>query len=522
MSQVEVFDLIVDPDEYAVYRDEELICLPKLSFELFIYLISHAEKICTLEQISLAVWKNTIVSNETIVQRITLLRKALDDNPKTPKYIESVRGRGYRLIVKPIYKSKTKNKLIIIGAIALILIGVATVSYWLTRSETPSTTATISPSAIPNDEANNLVSSLIERGNYYLKIGQNKNIDRAIALFDEVLTEDSSNEAALIGLSFALSKSVCRYNQVVSRTNRAKLLADKAISIDSRNSRAQTALAYSWDCQGNLELALKHYLLAIEYDPKNHNSISSAAYLLEAKGELLYAFSLNRRAKQLNPDNHMAELQSTRILELLKFTPQAQKGYEQLFRLYPDNVFINGAYPRFLFFQGHFTQAKNVIEQVLKRDIERDNVFLIYAELLWLLEGKEQALPWFRRAIEVNAGETYARTIHELLNNQVTVARAKAKISHVEEMVTKGSTWPHNYIEASLIALWAIKDKDLAMSLLQKAVNLGYLNSEYLSISPLFIELRRHSEFDQLVDDINLSREKVNQKFLAAYPPPNE
>ena len=106
VRQLKLLDLIVEPDEFKVYRIvnsvKQPLELPKLSFELLLYLMAHAEKICSVEQISAAVWKNTVVTDDTITQRITLLRKALDDDPKQPKYIESVRGRGYRLLASPV------------------------------------------------------------------------------------------------------------------------------------------------------------------------------------------------------------------------------------------------------------------------------------------------------------------------------------------------------------------------------------------------------------------------------------
>ena len=43
------------------------------------------------------VWHGVIVSPETISQRAKLLRDALGDDPRHPRYVASVRGRGYRL-----------------------------------------------------------------------------------------------------------------------------------------------------------------------------------------------------------------------------------------------------------------------------------------------------------------------------------------------------------------------------------------------------------------------------------------
>jgi DNA-binding winged helix-turn-helix (wHTH) protein len=522
MHQIEVLDLIVEPNEYLVHRNGEVINLPKLSFELLINLIENAQKICSLEELSLAVWKNNVVSNETIIQRITLLRKALDDDPKAPKYIESVRGRGYRLIVKPIHKSQTNHKKKLLSAcIAVALVCLALVIYWLTTSISQKTLPPSTDRHVKSEETTDSVSSFLERGNYYLDIGQNQNIDRAIVLFNEVLTLEPANINALIGLSLALSKSVCRYNQPTSRAQKAKQLAIQALTIDSNSSNAQAALAYSWDCIGNLELALEHYLLSIKLNPQNYKSTGSAAHLLETKGQLMAAFNLSQRAKQLKPDNHMADLQIARIFELLKFTSQAQASYQKLFMLYPDNVFINEAYPRFLFFQGRFSEAKNVIEKVLKRDIERRNIFLYYAELLWLLEGKEKALPWILKAVEVNPRQSYAETIRLIVDKKLTVEEANNRIHQLEKVITQGDTWPINYIESSLLSLWVINNKEDAIGFLQKAVNLGYLNSEYLTISPLFAQLRKQPKFYQLIDDINRHREQMNQRFLAAYAQPD-
>jgi DNA-binding winged helix-turn-helix (wHTH) protein len=562
MRQLVLLDLIVEPDEYKVYRtvdsntgesNIEEIDLPKLSFELLMYLIDHAGKICTVEQISAAVWKNTIVTPETITQRITLLRKSLKDDAKDPKYIESVRGRGYRLLAKPTANVKQTDKVkhadkvkhvdkveqtdktnkpstnppmaILkqhwkIAASAMTLLCISLFSYWLMNNEVPNFLSVSTRADTPRSHS---VASLIERGNYYSSIGQNDNTNRAIDLFHQALRLEPNNEEALIGLSLTLSKLVCRYNQTRDNADQAKQLAIKALAIadtNRRKSKAQAAVAYAWDCLGNLDRALEHYLISTHLDPDNYAAIGSAAHLLETKGELLQAYHLNSQAKRLQPENPLADLQITRILELLKFTAKAQANYQQLFVLYPDNVFINEAYPRFLYFQGRFSEAKNELEKVLKGNIGRYEVLTYYGELIWLLEGKEKSLPWFQTAAKVSASESYPQTVLQLLTNQLTAPAAKLKMHNIEVAVSNGDNWPINYLEASLIALWAMDDPRSALHFLQKAVDIGYLNSEYLTISPLFAPLKEQPEFYQLLDDINQRRENMHQQFLTHYPPP--
>ena len=43
------------------------------------------------------VWGDVVVSDETLMQRVKLLRQALGDDSQNPRYIAAVRGRGYRL-----------------------------------------------------------------------------------------------------------------------------------------------------------------------------------------------------------------------------------------------------------------------------------------------------------------------------------------------------------------------------------------------------------------------------------------
>jgi Transcriptional regulatory protein, C terminal len=55
------------------------------------------------------VWPKAVVSPETLSQRIKLLRDALGDDPRSPRYIEGLRGRGYRLIPSVDYGSATQQ-----------------------------------------------------------------------------------------------------------------------------------------------------------------------------------------------------------------------------------------------------------------------------------------------------------------------------------------------------------------------------------------------------------------------------
>ncbi len=93
-----VDDLIVDPGRRRVTRAGVDLKLPGLSFDLFVVLVRAAPNVVTVRKLMDIVWPDAIVSPETISQRVKLLRSALGDDVKNPRYVGGVRSRGYRIV----------------------------------------------------------------------------------------------------------------------------------------------------------------------------------------------------------------------------------------------------------------------------------------------------------------------------------------------------------------------------------------------------------------------------------------
>jgi DNA-binding winged helix-turn-helix (wHTH) protein len=94
----QVADLTVDTGRVTVQRAGQPIAVTGLSFDLLVALIKAAPRVVSQDELMDRVWSGLVVGPETVSQRIKLLRDALDDDPKHPRYIAGVRGRGYRLL----------------------------------------------------------------------------------------------------------------------------------------------------------------------------------------------------------------------------------------------------------------------------------------------------------------------------------------------------------------------------------------------------------------------------------------
>ena len=78
--------------------DDERIRLTPKAFALLSYLADHAGRLVTQDELLNALWHDTFVQPEVLKSHILNIRKALDDGPKNPKFIETLPKRGYQFI----------------------------------------------------------------------------------------------------------------------------------------------------------------------------------------------------------------------------------------------------------------------------------------------------------------------------------------------------------------------------------------------------------------------------------------
>ncbi len=91
-------DLTVDVDAVKVTKDYHELDLTAVQFQILVFFLQSPGRVWSRSQILDHVRDSQFVGYErTIDVHIKNLRKILGDEAKTPKYIETVRGLGYRL-----------------------------------------------------------------------------------------------------------------------------------------------------------------------------------------------------------------------------------------------------------------------------------------------------------------------------------------------------------------------------------------------------------------------------------------
>ena len=88
----------LDPSNERLWDERHEIPLRRKTFAVLRYLVEHPEQLVTKEDLMNAVWPGTVVGDDALTGCVRDLRKMLGDEARTPHYIETVHGRGYRFI----------------------------------------------------------------------------------------------------------------------------------------------------------------------------------------------------------------------------------------------------------------------------------------------------------------------------------------------------------------------------------------------------------------------------------------
>ncbi|WP_193162216.1 winged helix-turn-helix domain-containing protein [Microbulbifer hainanensis] len=495
-------DLTIDLSRQQVQRGAELLNVSGLSFRLLAYMLQRGSEVVSFDALIDGVWAPSVVNEETVTQRIRLLRAALGDDGRSPRYIRSVRGSGYQLVVVPqalaaeVGEVRAQRQSGVstglrrwrsAGLLAVVALA-ATAAWWVIDGGVQR-----QPRGPQGD--------LLARADYYAGIGQRENNERAAALYRQVLEAEPENTHAELGLSFAYSAKVCRYDGDGKWTEKAESLALRALDGEPDNYRAHEALGYALDCRGQVDAAISAYRRAVALaPPQQSGSRTALAYLLAQRGELAQALAMNLSVRDDDPGQTFNDLQLARNYELLGYPAAAETLYARSFALYPDNLFSNVAYPRSLFLQGRYSQARTVLERAGARPVHPD-FWELQGEMALLQGDRQRALASFRKAHEARPSDPYFDTLLRLYRVPRADEWIPQRLAALAEQRAQGVDASSLWLEQALLlqAQGATPD---AVDALQAAVDRGYRDSAYLLVSPLFADLRGAPEFTQVIDHI--------------------
>src|SRR6185503_8972104 len=88
----------VEAASLQLLRGEEQIPLPPKAFDTLLILVRNHSRVVTKDELMRLVWRDAFVTEDSLSQTISTLRRVLADDSNQPQYITTIPRRGYRFI----------------------------------------------------------------------------------------------------------------------------------------------------------------------------------------------------------------------------------------------------------------------------------------------------------------------------------------------------------------------------------------------------------------------------------------
>ncbi|MRX27263.1 winged helix-turn-helix domain-containing protein [Kangiella sp. HZ709] len=502
MTILKTSDLIIDTKQRTVSYGKQALELPSLSFDLLLFLVKNSSRINSIDNIINSVWKNN-VSDETVTQRVALIRKELKQAGIESKLIESVRGQGYRWLPSVKQTELTLEKpssSIKILALFFIPITSIALAYFSLKPKELVKVATI------NEQSR----EYIKQGQFYLGKFDADSNDIAIDLFDKALQEEPRAIEALIGQSVAYSHELTKYNGPESLGVKAIQLASLASQLAPRNAASWSSLGYAYDAAGDINSAIAYYQKSLSLDANNTGIQASLAYLLMIKGHLFESLKLNMKA--IDGKHHYRFLQVAQTLELLGFHQASDSWYQKSLQYAPDNVVSISTYAKYLFSHQRTDEALSIINESINKNYHSADIYVIKSLIHFEKQQNQQAVIAIQKAVSINdkfQNLTWQALISSSIKNQ-----SISNLSFLSASIDKHQnsvSWPETFILFSIVKS-LMGEMELAMITINRAIELGYRNKAFLSKVGTLLNWHADSQFKEHLDRIEtlVEQEKNN------------
>ena len=102
----------LDLEGRKLRRGDEPIHLPSRALAALAYLIAHRDRLVDREEIIAAVWHDVAVTDDSLIHAVSVIRRALGDDPSHASFIETIPRRGYRFVgtIEPVGTGRSRAR----------------------------------------------------------------------------------------------------------------------------------------------------------------------------------------------------------------------------------------------------------------------------------------------------------------------------------------------------------------------------------------------------------------------------
>ena len=97
-EKISLGNVIFDKSKGILEKNGEEITLTATQFKILDYLSENMNMIVSIDRILENIWKDSYGYENTLITHIYRLREKLEDNPRDPKILVTIKGLGYKLV----------------------------------------------------------------------------------------------------------------------------------------------------------------------------------------------------------------------------------------------------------------------------------------------------------------------------------------------------------------------------------------------------------------------------------------
>jgi TolB-like protein/DNA-binding winged helix-turn-helix (wHTH) protein/Tfp pilus assembly protein PilF len=148
-------DTRIDPSGLTIERSGSTQRVEAKVMEVLLVLAGQPGRVVSRQELEQEAWPGRIVTDDAVTNAVGKLRRALDDNPRQPRLIETIAKRGYRLKVepRPLSENTTAHRpterkgasrqpwqraWLFAGALLFAAVGLIAIWFWRSPAVTPS------------------------------------------------------------------------------------------------------------------------------------------------------------------------------------------------------------------------------------------------------------------------------------------------------------------------------------------------------------------------------------------------
>ncbi len=290
----------VHADTNEVIRPGERVRLEPKVMDVLVLLLRNRGRVVPRSEFLDAVWPGVVVGDEALSQAVIKLRRALRDDARSPRYIETIPKRGYRLIAEcgdgrqpeAMPAVASHRRLAALGAVAALS---ALALHGAIRDD-----AAHAPAPRMEAARNAEAQTLFERGRSELLVRGAAENAVARTLFRQSIERDPTFARAYAGLAmtYALESRLGGGDHLA----RAFELAETALLIDPQVAAAHWVQGFVLVQGRRHREAIASLERAIELDPSFADAYALLGGVYTYVGQPRDSIPLLRTALRLNPE----------------------------------------------------------------------------------------------------------------------------------------------------------------------------------------------------------------------------